>query len=95
MENRPINRMEVFNSIMVMLMIYCLMCYTPLVVDPEARYMMGFAMVGLVGLNVLANIVVVTIDPVKQSCKRCKVRWAKRNKSKSYNSLKHCCARMC
>mmetsp|Transcript_5495 Transcript_5495/g.7341 ORF Transcript_5495/g.7341 Transcript_5495/m.7341 type:complete len:138 (-) Transcript_5495:1480-1893(-) len=81
--------MEIFNSIMIMLMIYCLMCFTPLVLDSEARYQMGFVMVGLVALNVLVNILVISIDPVRLSCMRCKLRWARRH------AIKRRCGRKC
>lgn len=80
LEDRPTNMMEVFNTCMVMMMIYCLLCFTPMALDAQARYTMGFVMVGLVGFNILANIVVVSKDPVRHSCMRCKMRWATRHR---------------
>lgn len=90
LEDLPTNRMETFNSCMVMSMIYCLLCFTPLALDPGARYLMGFMMIGLVGFNILVNIVVVSITPARHSCLRCKSRYAKRRKK-----CKTCCNKSC
>lgn len=78
LETSSANRLEVFNSCMILLMSYCLMSFTAMVEDPRARYEMGFIMVGLTGLNILINIVAVSIEPIRRSCMRCKVCWAKR-----------------
>lgn len=78
LEDLPTNQMEIFNSCMVMLMIYCLLCFTPLAVNPMARYIMGFVMIGLVAFNIIANIVVVSVNPVRKTYIRCKSLYARR-----------------
>ena len=75
LESITANRLEIFNSVSILLMSYCLMAFTPLVLDPQARYTMGFVMVGLTGTNVLTNIIVISIDPMRKTCMRCKVHW--------------------
>ena len=76
LESRPINRLEIFNSIMILMMGYCLMSFTPVVENPQSRYLMGFVMVFFTGLNILFNIVAVSLNPIRFSCIRFRVRWA-------------------
>ena len=39
------NKLETYNSFTILTMIYCLMCFTELTLDPEARYTMGYVLV--------------------------------------------------
>ena len=79
LEDQPTNWMEIYNSIMILLMTYCLMCFTPFVLDAMARYTMGYVLVILTVKNIVVNIYFVARNPVRQSYLRCKVRWAKRH----------------
>lgn len=88
----PANRLEVFNSFTILLMIYCLMCFTPFAINPEARHLIGYVLVFLIASNIVLNIVIVSLNPVRQSCKRCKKRWAKRVQTKAKCIL---CFRKC
>ena len=47
MKNRLENRLEMYNSFTILLLSYCLCCFTPFVLDANARYEVGFAMVFL------------------------------------------------
>lgn len=76
------NRLEVFNSFMILLMIYCLMHFTPYIADPMQRHKIGFGMVILTCSNIVINIVVVSMDPMRQSCLRCKAKWARRDRKR-------------
>ena len=92
------NRLEAFNCITVMLISYCLMTFTPLAIDPMARYTMGFVMFALTILDIAVNIVLVAVDPIKKISRKCKVCYRKRDKLKSscialYIKLKECCCK--
>ena len=54
------NRIEIYNSFSILLLIYCLLCLTQFVPDANARYQVGFGMIGLTGQNILVNIFIVT-----------------------------------
>ncbi len=60
LEDLPANKLETYNSFMILLMTYCLMCFTPLALDPEARYTMGFVLVFLSAKNIAVNIYLVS-----------------------------------
>ena len=68
------------------------MCFTPFVLDPEAREKAGYTLVVLIGFNMIINIVIVSMDPVRKTSKRCKVRWA--NRHKNINKCKLCCRKL-
>jgi len=59
------NQLEIFNSCMILLMIYCMMLFTPFVADPEMRHQIGYCLVLLTVLNIAFNILVVSHDPVR------------------------------
>ena len=65
LESPSANKMELYNSFMILLMTYCLMCFTPFALDAMARYTMGYVMVALTVKNIVVNIYVVSQKPVR------------------------------
>lgn len=57
--NRQDNAIEMYNSFSILLLTYCLLCLTQFVPDANARYQVGFGMIGLTGQNILVNIYIV------------------------------------
>ena len=88
LEDEPTNRMEIYNSVMILCMTYCLMCFTPFALDARARYTMGYVLVLLTCKNIFVNIYFVARNPMRESYLRCKVRWAKRQKISNKFKLK-------
>ena len=82
------NKLETYNSFVILNMIYCLMCFTELALDPEARYTMGYVLVALTAQNIMVNIYVVSQDPVRRGYLRCKVRYHRRHQIKKEWKLK-------
>ena len=82
LESRAANRMEMYNTFTILTMSYCLMCFTQLALDPEARYTMGYILVGLTIKNLLVNISFVMKDPLRRFKLSCKVKWATRSQIK-------------
>ena len=76
------NNLEIYNSFMILLMTYCLMCFTNFALDPEARYTMGYVLVFLTAKNIVVNIYIVSQDPFRRSYLRCKVRYYSRQQIK-------------
>ena len=65
LEDNAANKIETYNSFMILMMTYCLMCFTPLALDEIARYTMGYVMVFLTTKNIVVNIYVVSRAPVR------------------------------
>ena len=84
----PTNRLEIYNSFSLLMMTYCIMCFTPFALDAEARYTMGYVMVILTVLNIGVNIYVIGKQPARMCKLKCKNRWRRRGKITRSFSLK-------
>ena len=73
------NRLEIYNSFTLLLIGYCLMCFTQFVLDAGERYNVGYALVALTIKNIIVNIVIVGKEPVRMCKMRCKKRWQSRH----------------
>ena len=58
---------------------YCLMCFTQLALDAEARYNMGYLLVAITIKNIIVNIFIVGSQPARMCKLRCKKRWQRRH----------------
>lgn len=66
LENASANRIEIINSCVIMILGYCLMSFTPAMLDADARYIMGYVMVVITIINLVFNIVIVSIEPFRR-----------------------------
>ena len=82
------NRIEMYNCFTIMCLSYCLMCYTPYVYDAEARYQIGFFMIGLIAQNLLVNIYLVGKDPLRMMILKCRHNFRNRKQIKAKWALK-------
>ena len=82
------NRIEMYNCFTIMCLSYCLMCYTPYVYDAEARYQIGFFMIGLIAQNLLVNIYLVGKDPLRMMILKCRHSFRNRKQIKAKWALK-------
>ena len=85
--NRQDNAIEMYNSFSILLLTYCLLCLTQFVPDANARYQVGFGMIGLTGQNILVNIYIVGRQPVRELFLRCRAKWIHRDIVKK--NIKH------
>ena len=60
------NRLELYNSASIVLLIYCLLCFTEFIEDPSMRYDMGYAMILLTAQNILVNLVLIAKQPARR-----------------------------
>lgn len=61
---------------------YCLMCFTKLALDAEARYNMGYLLIAITVKNIVVNILIIGSEPVRMCKLRCKKRWLNRHQIK-------------
>ena len=67
-------RMEVLNECTVLLLGYCMMCFTDFVPEPETRSHVGIFYMGFTAANVLVHIIFLILETsynLKLRCKRC------------------------
>ena len=88
LEDRTTNLLEIYNSFTILCMSYCLLCFTEFVLDPGARYQMGFVMVILTVKNICVNLYVVGSGPARMCKLRCKSRWLRRKQIQRKWSLR-------
>ena len=73
------NRLEIYNSFTILCLTYCLLCFTPFVLDADARYQMGYVMIILTTQNILVNIFLIGQDPIRLLKLKIKSKWMRRN----------------
>ena len=71
-----------YNSYTILLLSYCLCCFTPFVLDANARYEVGFAMVFLTAQNILVNLIIIGKTPARRAFLRLRFKYYIRNKIK-------------
>ena len=74
-----VNRLEMYNNWTVILLSYCLLCFTPWVSDAGRRYQIGYGMIILTGQNILVNLAIMSYDPVRMLKLRFKKSWKLRH----------------
>ena len=63
------NHLQTFNQIITVCILYLMMCFTDFVSEPEMRYNLGYAQMGLLGILVLLTGISVLVS----ECKTCKL----------------------
>ena len=70
--DRRENRIEIFNNFIILVLSYCLFCFTDFVPDANGRYSMGYVMAALTILNIIINLFFVGQGPFRKLKLRCK-----------------------
>ena len=52
----PANRLETFNEVLLLLIMYTMMCFTDFVADLETQYSIGYVSCSLIVGHLLANL---------------------------------------
>jgi len=76
-EDEAMNRQEIINEISVTIATYMLYAYTDLFTDIADLVMMGWVSIGIMGGNILINLVIMSCNSFftfKLRCKRCSNR---------------------
>ena len=58
-------RMELFNEVILMNLLYCILCFSDYVIDVESQFKVGFVACALVLINFLVNLLSITIVAIK------------------------------
>lgn len=81
-ESKFDNRLEIFNELGSLCLVYIAMCFTNFVQDPELRYDIGPFYIAAHGMMLLVHITILFVSAgktTKQACKNC----TKKSKDKS------------
>ena len=74
------------NECTVLLFIYCMMCFTDFVPDPETRSYVGYFYMGFISANVLVHLIFLVLETfrkLRKDCRGCYSKYiAKKNKTK-------------
>jgi hypothetical protein len=79
----PLKRkMEFMNEVIVMMVLYCMISFSPVAADPGARYTMGFFCIAIVGLHLLINLFLIMASNFRQIKLDLQIWLARRNLKK-------------
>ena len=57
---------EFLNECIIMMVLYSMICFSPFVPEPEARYILGFFCIVIVGLHLIVNLFLILFSNFKQ-----------------------------
>ena len=86
-ESRFFAKQQVFNEVFLMLSLYLMQCLTEFVPEAETRYMIGFVLCGIVGINLASNMGVLVVSSIKNFIWKIKVYRFKRKQKIRLASL--------
>ena len=58
--NKMSNRIDIYNNYFIVVVGYCLLCFTDFVPDPQARYTIGYGLIIITLGNVIVNLLIVS-----------------------------------
>ena len=76
-------RMEAFNEVKLLLIMYHMLCFTNLGPDPETKYMIGYSCSATLILGTAINMFMMIVTPIKGLKLYCKIRSHKKRALKS------------
>ena len=68
--------MDIFNEAKLILMMYHIILFTPLVPEAETKFKIGYSCCGALVISVIINLLQMILEPVYLTKKRCKIRYA-------------------
>ena len=66
---------ERFNEVCLMILNYHIFCFMSFVVDIKTRNLVGWSMIGTIGLCLFTNFIFVTINAVKDAYKKYRLKF--------------------
>ena len=82
------NKQEMYNNVTILILTYCLLCFTMFISDVETRYNMGYAMILLTVQNIIVSLTIIGIQPFRQMILRAKKAFRMRAYRKRNNIKK-------
>ena len=59
------NKQEMYNNFSILLISYCLLCFTLFVPEPETRYNIAYVLILLTIQNIVVSLIIIGSDPVR------------------------------
>ena len=75
---RKQNRVEISNECLTLISTYTLFVFTQFVPEPEARYKIGWALVGVVSISLASNILIIFHESAVSSIRRLRMKYQRR-----------------
>ena len=75
-------RTENFNEVILMLVLYTMMCFSPFISDVQTKYNIGYVSNGFVALHLLINVGIISYATFKQTKREYRLRYYKKNLEK-------------
>lgn len=82
------NNLELLNEYLTLLCTYSLIMFSQLVPDPETRYLCGWQIIFLIVLTLSINLSLIIFQSIRDSIKKCKLKYTKRKKMKEFKKRK-------
>ena len=76
------SRMDMFNEVKLIIIMYNLMLFSLLVQDPLLKYKIGYSCATCVTLGLAINLSIIFVEPVRQAKRSCRIRIAKKQMKK-------------
>ena len=74
--------LELMNEVVIMLALYCTMCFSPMIEDIDTKFQLGYVSCIIVGTHLLANLFFITGNTIKLLILKVRVRFAQNKKKK-------------
>lgn len=75
--------LEVFNEGTIIVFMHCMMCFSTLVADVEAKHKMGYVSCLVFSVNIMINLSIILVQSIRDQIQRVKGWWAKRQNKKN------------
>lgn len=75
-------RLELMNEVVIMLALYCTMCFSPMIEDIDTKFQLGYVSCIIVGTHLIANLFFITRNTIKLLILKARVRFALNKKKK-------------
>ena len=75
-------RLELINEVVIMLALYCTMCFSPMIEDINTKFQIGYVSCIIVGTHLLANLFFITGNTIKLLILKVRVCFATSEKRK-------------
>lgn len=82
------NNIELTNEYLTVLCTYSLIMFSNMVPDPAVRYLCGWQLVFLIVLLLAINLFIIIFQSIRDSIRRCKLKYVKRKNMKAYQKQK-------
>ena len=81
------NFVQIFNEVIILLLVISLVIFTDFIPDPVTRYDRGYTMLYIIGFSIFVNVAILIYSIVSKICTACRNCLIKRRKQKMIAQL--------